>query len=63
MCSSLAVWANLTSIVYGMSIEETAGLGKSKIQVSSTEIAEKSPAMLEVIGDVLKDECKSLYNS
>ncbi|MBW2412726.1 MAG: hypothetical protein JRF72_23255 [Deltaproteobacteria bacterium] len=63
MCSSPAVWANLTTIVYGISIEESAGLGKSRIQVSSSEIAENSPVMLEVIGDVLKEECKSLYNS
>ena len=61
MCSSLAVWANLTTIVYGISIEETVRLGKSRIQVSSTEIAEKSPVLIEVIRDVLKDECKSLY--
>jgi len=61
MCSSLAVWANLTTIVYGASIEETARLGRSRILVSSREIIEKSPVMIEVIGDVLKAECKSLY--
>lgn len=63
MCSSLAVWANLSTIVYGTSIEETARLGKSRILVSSKEIADKSPVMLEVIGGVLKDKCKLLYYS
>jgi tRNA(adenine34) deaminase len=61
MCSSLAVWANLTTIVYGISIQETAQMGKSRILVSAKEIVEKSPVMLEVIGGVLKDECKQLY--
>lgn len=61
MCSSLAVWANLTTIVYGVSIEETAKLGKSRIRVSTEEIVEKSPIMLEVIGGVLREECLSLY--
>ena len=61
MCSSLAVWANLTTIVYGVSIEETARLGKSRILVSSREIVERSPVMIEVIGGVLKEECRSLY--
>jgi tRNA(adenine34) deaminase len=61
MCSSLAVWANLTTIVYGVSIEETARLGKSRIRVSAKEIIEKSPVMIEVIGEVLRDECRSLY--
>ncbi|MBI9049122.1 MAG: nucleoside deaminase [Anaerolineaceae bacterium] len=61
MCSSLAVWANLSSIVYGVSIQETVQLGKSRIEVSAQEIIERSPLMIEVIGDVLKEECKSLY--
>jgi tRNA(Arg) A34 adenosine deaminase TadA len=61
MCSALAVWANLTTIVYGISIDETAQLGKSRILVSANEIVEKSPVMIEIIGNVLKDECKTLY--
>ena len=61
MCTSLAVWANVTSIVYGVSIEETASLGRSRIMVSCEEIVKKSPATIEVIGPVLNDECKALY--
>jgi len=61
MCASLAVWANLTTIVYGISIEETAGMGKSRIRVGAREIVEKSPVMIEVIGDVLREACRSLY--
>jgi tRNA(Arg) A34 adenosine deaminase TadA len=61
MCSSLAVWANLTSIVYGVSIEETVQLGKSRIRVSAHEIVQNSPVMLEVIGDVCNAECRALY--
>jgi guanine deaminase len=61
MCSSLAVWANVTTIVYGASIEETAQLGKSRIRVSAREIVEKSPVMVEVIGGVLKEDCLALY--
>ncbi len=61
MCSSLAVWANLTTIVYGISIEETAKMGKARIMVGAREIVERSPVMVEVFGDVLKDECRHLY--
>ncbi len=61
MCSSLAVWANLTTIIYGASIQETAASGNSRILVSAGEIAEKSPVMLEVIGNVLGEECRLLY--
>ncbi len=61
MCSSLAVWANLTTLIYGVSIEETARLGRSRIRVGSRQIIAQSPVTIEVIGDVLKDECRSLY--
>jgi tRNA(Arg) A34 adenosine deaminase TadA len=61
MCSSLAVWANLTTIVYGVSIQETVQMGRARILVSAKEIVEKSPVMLEIIGGVLRDECKQLY--
>ena len=61
MCSSLAVWANLTSLVYGASIEETARLGKSRIRVSAQEIASRSPAAVEIVGGVLAEACTALY--
>ncbi len=61
MCSSLAVWANVSAIVYGASIEQTAARGKARILVSAREIVAKSPATVEVIAGVLEDECLSLY--
>jgi tRNA(Arg) A34 adenosine deaminase TadA len=61
MCSSLAVWANLTTIVYGASIEETARLCKARIHVSAADIVAKSSVMIEVIGGVLREECLALY--
>jgi tRNA(adenine34) deaminase len=61
MCASLAVWANVTTIVYGISIQETAQLGRSRIRVSASEIVARSPSSIEIIGDILHDECKLLY--
>jgi len=61
MCSSLAVWANLTTLVYGVSIEETSEMGKARIRVAANEIVEKSPVMMEVLGGVLREACRSLY--
>ena len=61
MCASLAVWANITTIVYGVSIEETARLGKARILVGCQEIIERSPAFVEVVAGVLRDECRELY--
>jgi tRNA(Arg) A34 adenosine deaminase TadA len=61
MCSALAVWVNLTAIVYGVSLEETARMGKARIRVGAKEIIEKSPVMIEIIEGVLKNECRVLY--
>ena len=61
MCASLAVWANVTTIVSGISIQETAQLGRSRIQISANEIVARSPRFVEVIGDILHDECQMLY--
>jgi tRNA(Arg) A34 adenosine deaminase TadA len=61
MCASLAVWANVSTIVYGASIEKTAPLGLSRIMISAREVVERSPVMIEVIGGVLEDACMAIY--
>jgi tRNA(Arg) A34 adenosine deaminase TadA len=61
MCSSLAVWTNLTTIVYGASMAEMAQLGKARIHVNASDIVVKSPVMIEIIGGVLREECLALY--
>ena len=61
MCSGLAVWANVTTIVYGSSIPDTAAMGRTRIMVGAGEIAGRSPFTVEVIGGVLKEECDRLY--
>lgn len=61
MCAALAVWCNVTSIVYGASIADTVAIGRTRIQVDSRAITERSPATMEVIGGVLGDACLDLY--
>jgi tRNA(Arg) A34 adenosine deaminase TadA len=61
MCASLAVWANISAIVFGASIEETAAAGKQRIQISAKEIVARSPVWLKAIPGVLGSECLELY--
>jgi tRNA(Arg) A34 adenosine deaminase TadA len=61
MCSSLAVWANVSAIVFGASIEQTAAKGKARILVPAREVVSRSPVTIEIIGGVLEQECLSLY--
>jgi tRNA(Arg) A34 adenosine deaminase TadA/catechol 2,3-dioxygenase-like lactoylglutathione lyase family enzyme len=61
MCTGLAVWAGVTTIVFGSSIPDTAAMGRTRIMVTAAQIAELSPRVLEVIGGVLREECDPLY--
>lgn len=61
MCSSLAVWANVSAIVYGASIAETVALGKARIQVSAHDIVDQSPVQIEIIPGILHEETLALY--
>ena len=62
MCTGLAVWAGVTTIMFGSSIADTAAMGRSRILVGAAEIAGRAPHVVEVIGGVLKDECDPLYD-
>jgi tRNA(adenine34) deaminase len=61
MCAALAVWADVTAIVYGVSMEEMAALGRAGIQVKASHITDHSPSAIEIIAGVLHDECRQLY--
>jgi tRNA(Arg) A34 adenosine deaminase TadA len=61
MCASLAVWSNVTTVVFGASIADTAALGKARIEVPAQELVDRSPATIEVIGGWLQEECLALY--
>ena len=61
MCTSLAVWSNVTTIVFGASIEETSKLGRTRINISSRDIVDKSPTMIEIIGGEKVEQCLKLY--
>jgi tRNA(adenine34) deaminase len=61
MCAGLAVWAGLTTLMYGSSIVDTAAMGRTRILVGADEIAAAAPRVVEVIGGVLREECDQLY--
>ena len=62
MCTGLAVWAGVTTIMFGSSIADTAAMGRSRILVGAEEMAERSPRVLDVVGGILKEECDPLYD-
>jgi tRNA(Arg) A34 adenosine deaminase TadA len=60
-CSALAVQANLTAVVYGLSGQALVQLNQAQIWGGAREILERSPVMIEVISGILEDECRALY--
>ena len=62
MCTALAVWANLTTLVFGASIADTAARGKARILVPASEIVARGPALIEVVPGILGSECLALYD-
>ena len=61
MCSSMAVWANVSAVVFGASIDATAARGKARITIPAAEVIARSPALVEVYPGVLGAECTELY--
>lgn len=61
MCSSLAVWANLSAVVFGASIAETSARGKARITIPAAEVVARSPVLMEVHSGVLASACLALY--
>ena len=43
------------------SIKKTVKMGRTRIEISSKEVIERSPVLMEVIGGVLQEECEALY--
>jgi tRNA(Arg) A34 adenosine deaminase TadA len=60
-CYSVAKQANVTSIVYGASNEESAQFEESKPQAQLIGNDDPASVMIEVIGNVLHDECRALF--
>jgi tRNA(Arg) A34 adenosine deaminase TadA len=61
MCSAASVWANISAIVFGASIEATAARGKLRMAIPAREMVARSPVMLEIWPGVLEPDCLALY--
>lgn len=59
-CSALAASAYQTASVFGASLEETGRQGVARLPPSAAEVVARSPALVDVIGGVLGEECRAL---
>jgi len=72
MCASAAVWARMGGIVFGARIEDMRDYGFQNgndewawrtINVPSSVIIEKGNPKLFLVGEFMREECKSLFHS
>jgi len=63
MCTGALVWAQVSEIVYGTSIEQSKKLGRTMIDLRCEEIINRSPTRTRVVGGVLAGRCSRLYDS
>lgn len=62
MCQGAILWAGISRVVYGASIDDLVELGWRQIAIPSTEVTRRSwAADTEITGGVLGDECRALF--
>jgi tRNA(adenine34) deaminase len=61
MCSSAIVWAGITEVAYGYSIQEALSQGRNRIQIPCAEVFGRSGVDIGISGGILHTECSVLY--
>ena len=61
MCAGAAIWAGVSRIVFGASIQDLKQAGQHQIDVSAAEIAERSFREVEIRGGVTADAVLELF--
>lgn len=60
MCAMAAVWAGVSEIYYGATIDDAAAYGH-QVKIYCREIAEQAWYSLKVEGEILREDCKALF--
>ncbi|MBD2388498.1 nucleoside deaminase [Cylindrospermum sp. FACHB-282] len=63
MCATACVWAGISEIIYGASIEDLISLNQGQINISCEEIIAKSFRKIKVTKGILRTECLELFKS
>ena len=61
MCAAACVWAGVSTIVFGASIQQLIDLGHKQIDISCQSVTEKGFNQVEIIGGILADKCLELF--
>jgi len=61
MCFSACHWAKVSTIIYGVSIDDAARLGFNELKVSNRSLKKAGKSTVKIFGGVLKKENESLF--
>lgn len=61
MCASAIVWAGITDVAYGYSIDEAILQGRKRIRLSCKDVFAKAGMKINTYGGILNSECSVLY--
>lgn len=61
MCATACVWAGISEIVIGASIQDLISVNQSQINISCEEIIAKGFRKIKVRKGLLKEECLELF--
>ena len=61
MCAAACVWAGVSQIVFGASIQQLIDLETKQIDIACKTIADSGFGKTEVIGGILAEECLELF--
>jgi tRNA(Arg) A34 adenosine deaminase TadA len=64
MCQGAALWAGISRVVFGTSMDTLTRLGWRQIHISADEVVSRTPgAQCEIVGGVLERECDALFRA
>ncbi|PLZ97392.1 tRNA-specific adenosine deaminase [Fischerella thermalis CCMEE 5268] len=61
MCATACVWAGVSEIIYGASIQDLISVNQSQIEITCEEIIAKSFRKIQVKKGLLREECLELF--
>lgn len=61
MCATACIWAGISEIVYGASIQDLLTVNQSQITISCTEIIAQGFRELKITKGILRKECLQLF--
>ena len=61
MCAAACVWAGVSTVVFGASIEQLSNLEIKQINLSCKTVVDKGFQNIEIVDGILAEECLELF--